>query len=147
MLFISLWAELKCYMVFNSYRCLVNGCSCALVWIVTFGVNHRTHWYWLFLHLGVWLFDIYKYLYCLHDLEIYIHMLQSRRTKMKQKENNEQKYMNKQLHSKTGIKDTNWKKRRRKKWYICACYKMKHIGKVWQQEHTKVMETARGKQK
>jgi len=32
--------------------------------------------------------------------------------------------MSKQLHSKTGIKDTNWKKRRRKKRYICACYKM-----------------------
>ena len=69
------------------------------------------------------------------------------KVKMKQEKNNKQKYMSKQLHRKTGIKDTNWKKRRRKKWYICVCYKMKHIGKVWQQEHTKVMETARGKQK
>jgi len=34
--------------------------------------------------------------------------------KLKQKENNKQKYMSKQLHSKTGIKDTNWKKRRRR---------------------------------
>jgi len=44
---------------------------------------------------------------------------------MKQKKNNKQKYMSKQLHSKMGIKDTNWKKRRKKnKRYICACYKM-----------------------
>ena len=70
-----------------------------------------------------------------------------KKVKMKQKEKNKQKYIGKQLHSKKDIKYTNWKKRRRKKWYICACYKMKHTWKVWQQEHTKVMETARGKQK
>ena len=29
----------------------------------------------------------------------------------------------------------------KEKWHICACYKMKHTGNVWQQEHTKVMET------
>jgi len=44
-----------------------------------------------------------------------------KKVKMKQKENNKQKYMSKQLHIKKDIKYTNWKKRRRKKWYICAC--------------------------
>ena len=34
------------------------------------------------------------------------------------------------ITKKTGIKDTNWKKKRRKKWYICACYTMKHTRKV-----------------
>ena len=49
-----------------------------------------------------------------------------KKVKMKEKENNKQKY--KQLHSKTGIKDTNWKKSRRKKWYIRACFTYKvHI--------------------
>jgi len=35
-------------------------------------------------HKGCSLY-IYIYLYCLHDLEIYIHMLQSKRTTMKRK--------------------------------------------------------------
>jgi len=34
-----------------------------------------------------------------------------KKVKMKQKKNNKQKYMSKQLHRKTGIKDTNWKKK------------------------------------
>ena len=43
-----------------------------------------------------------------------------KKVKMKQKKINKQKYMSKQLHSKMGIKDTNWKKRRRKKViYLC----------------------------
>jgi len=44
------------------------------------------------------------YLYCLHDLEIYNN---ENKVKMKQKENNKQHYMSKQLHSKTGINGTN----------------------------------------
>jgi len=55
---------------------------------------------------------IYIYLYCLHDLEIYIHTYTKQKNNnekkvKKEKKNNKQKYMNKQLHSKTGINDTN----------------------------------------
>jgi len=72
-----------------------------------------------------------------------------KKVKMKQKENNKQKYMSKQIHSivRRVSKIQIERKDEDKKWNICAWYKMKHTRKVWQQEHTKVMETARGKQK
>ena len=67
----------------------------------------------------------------------------------KQKNNNENKVKMKQKNSivRRVSKIQIERKDEDKKWNICACYKMKHTRKVWQQEHTKVMETARGKQK
>ena len=73
---------------------------------------------------------------------------------MKQKKNNKQKYMSKQLHRKTGIKDTNWKKRLKKsdtfvhvtKWSIQEKYDNKSIPRLWKlreenkskQQHTQI---------